>query len=141
MTDYGLDFALINTVDSFGNPIIDVDLTTVEDNDPRVVQTSDIAKIFANQGDYDWAPDQLCGAGLLDMKGKSFTNKAASDKRILINNMSLSDSRISSAFTNLSIQIDGSVNLTHKIKVNSGAVFVSDITINGADINTVLGSK
>lgn len=141
MTDYGIDFALINTTDSFGNPTIDVDLFTVQDNDPRVVQTSDLAKIFANQGDYNWAPDNLCGAGLLNMKGKSFTNKEMNDKKILINNMSLSDSRIKSSFTNLGIEIDGTVNLTHKIKVDSGAVYVSDIQINGADINTILGSS
>jgi hypothetical protein len=140
MTDYGLDFSLLINTDQNGNTYFDVDFFSVLDNDPRIVQNSDFARIFANQGDYDWEGAQMFGAGILPLKGKPLTSGDIKSKEMMIDNMSISDNRIINSFTDLSITTKGQINMTHSITLDSGIIYSSDITVNGKNIAKIQGS-
>ena len=128
MSNYGIDFALLQTTDAAGNTSLDVDLFTVLDGDPKVVQAADLARIFANPGDYDWDPEYTTGAGLLDLRGKSVSKKDIDTKKRLIDNMSLADERISGSFTELSL-VNGTLLLVHNISVVDDIVYNTNIQL------------
>ncbi len=138
MTDYGMDFDLVNATDDSGNTTLDVDLFTVLDNDPKVVQISDLNIIFASPGDYNWDPDTQSGTGLLEMRGQSLSSRQLRQIAGDLDTQSVSDSRVTSSASTITLQ-QGNLHLVHKITLDAGATFTSDILISGKSITTALG--
>ena len=137
MSDYGYDFALSNATDGS----LDIDFFSVLDNDPAVVLNSDLALIYANPGDYDWDPLYTAGAGLMNLKGRQLSQSLVTSTRNFIDTQSMGDSRIIGSTTQITLPANGTMQLVHTITVDSGAKFVSDITVNGNNVSTVIGNS
>jgi hypothetical protein len=115
--EIGIDFRLINYTDENGNLLVDIDLFDLLEDDPSIVLTSSLAKIFAEPGDYDWDDAQLNGAGLVSFKGKAYTSGDIERLKLSINNQSVEDDRIDDVKTELYITDGGELNMIHKIRV------------------------
>lgn len=125
---WGIDFQMLNSTDTNGNTVLDIDLFNLLDGDANVVQTADFIRIFSRKGELDWDPDSQSGAGLLDLKGVSINKKELNDKVQLIDNASLSDSRIEKSYT--SLNADTSVlKMVHNIKLKNNIIYSSNIVI------------
>jgi hypothetical protein len=141
MTEYGIDFNLVNVVGRNGDITLDIDLFSMLDNNPKVAQISDLNCIFANPGDYDWDPDSQRGSGILGKKGAAFSNRKLAQLASDIDTQSVCDDRISSSKSSASINIsDGSLTLNHTITVSGDIVFTSNILVDGQSLSVALGS-
>jgi hypothetical protein len=132
---FGWDFSIINITDQYGNVTLDIDFTNFT-NDPSIVLNSDLGKIYASPGDYDWDP--AVGSGLLTTKGARYTQQYVDGIKTQIDLQSAGDDRIRGYSTDVSID-SGDVSIAHKIILNNNASFSSDIKIAGQSVSTILG--